>query len=153
MAQHKVNVGGSVPTSSATGAGGSGGQTRSDVDEPNLDVSHLRPVSEGVLRRVGLHGGANEDGSVRDMRNQYGGAFDLDPDTLPSNEPHVQLLRLQHQTGGIVERNTNADGSITLSLTHGDGDVTTFKAQDDKAALAGLIAKMGSAVNASGGTK
>jgi hypothetical protein len=55
----------------------------------------------------------------------------------------VQMMRLQHQTQGVIERHTNVDGSITLALTYGDGDVTTFRAATDEEARAGLIAKMG----------
>lgn len=145
MATHSVRAGGGVKNISKTSHADrvqtkeAGEQFATDP----IDVSHLRQISEGVLHRAGLHDGIAHDGSVRDLRGDLEGAVDIDPDELPSTEPHVQLLRLQKKFGGIVERRVNTDGSIVLALIHGDGDITTAKAATTYAALDGLIEKMG----------
>lgn len=139
MTKHEVNIGSQVRSSAAMTANDGTQGEESNV----IDVSHLRPVSEGVLRRAGLHGGDDVNGNLRDKRNEFGGAVDIDPSTLPSDEPHVQLMRLQHQTQGIVTRDLNRDGSITLSLIHGEGDITSVRAATDAEAQAALIEKAG----------
>lgn len=135
MTDHDVTVGGAVASAGLATAG-------KPVGKP-LDVSHLRELSEGVLRAAGFHGGVDADGKVRDLRGLHEGAVDIDPATLPSDEAHVQKMRLEHKHGGMVERNTNANGTITLRLIHGDGDVTTATADNTEAALEKLIDRMG----------
>jgi len=134
---HEVTVEGAVASATALPMSGS------DTGSTPLDVSHLRPMSEGVLKAAGLHGGVDEHGAVRDLRGKLAGAVDLDPTTLPSDELHVQKMRLEHQTQGMVERHSNANGSITLRLIHGDGDVTSATGEHTHEALAKLIEKMG----------
>lgn len=140
MAKGNARVGGEARVSGRTHAA-KNGEASSGKDP--IDVSHLRPMSEGVLRRAGLHGGTDTEGNVRDLRGENTAAFDLDPDDLPSDEPHVVKMRLERATGGIVERNVNTDGTVVLSLTHGDGDVSTASGKSTLDALAKLVDKFG----------
>lgn len=135
MAHHTVHVQSKVAAQART--------RTSDSRRGTSDASHLRPLSEGVLKSAGLHGGVDERGAVRDLRGLTSGAVDVDPFTLPSDELHVQLLRLQHKTGGVLTRDVNADGSVTLKLTHGEGDTTSARGDDTAAAAAKLLETMG----------
>jgi hypothetical protein len=136
MIDHQVNA------SSSLAAAGTTGGVSPDSGETG-DVSHLRPLSEGVLRAAGLHGGVDAAGKVIDLRGRNRGAIDIDPETLVGDEPHVRKQKLEHQTQGIIERNVNADGSVTLRLIHGEGDSTTAKAATTEEALDALISKVG----------
>ncbi|MEO7102871.1 MAG: hypothetical protein ABI119_05995 [Gemmatimonadaceae bacterium] len=134
MTNKKVSVGGGTRGSAPPPTGNS---------KAGSSVSHLRPLSEGVLRASGMHGGVDASGNIIDARSKFDGAVDVDADDLPSDEPHVKFLRLQQETGGIISRDTNADGSVTLRLTHGEGDVAAARASDTYTALDALISKVG----------
>lgn len=145
MATKHVSAGSSLSSASRTSAGSTVQIKKAGEQfsaEP-LDVSHLRPISEGALHRAGLHDGYDKHGNVRDLRGAVDGAFDLDPATLASTEPHILKLRLEHEHGGIIERRTLADGTVVLALIHGDGDVTTARGATTYEALEALLHKMG----------
>lgn len=139
MANHKVTAGGGMKATAPSPAPKKNG----DAETAYYDPSRFRPLSEGVLRAVGMHGG-HADGEVIDKRGHlHEDAGDIDAYALPSDELHVRLAQLMQDVGGYMERDVNVDGSVTLRMTYGDGDVTVSKAATTPEAAEALIVKMG----------
>lgn len=118
MADQRVQVGGGM---TATGDGATDGAGGSE---------NPLGLSEGVMRATGM--------KAADFQNGYTPSSELGD----SDEPHLAFMRLQEEHHGIIERNTNQDGSIVLRFVYGDGDVTTAKAASTREALTALSEKM-----------
>lgn len=120
MADKKVHVGGGM---TATGDGQKGTNGGEGGDNP-------LGLSEGVMRATGV------------KASDYASGYTPSTEMGESNEPHLDFMWLQEHYHGIIERNTNQDGSIVLRFVYGDGDVATAKAADTRTALTALIEKM-----------
>lgn len=153
MATHRVDLSRSGPA--MKGKGGSGS------DEPNeagvVGAEHKVPLSEAVLRQVGLFGGHHpvpkgaDKGTkpaVKDLRDQEGAHFEPAPTKAgdcADTRDVVNFLSAKYK--GYFERTplTDEDGKplVTVRLTYGPAaEVVSGSGPTTKAAVASLAKKL-----------
>lgn len=115
-------------------------------------LEHKVPLSEAVLRAVGLFGGAATTGkgksaktTVTDLRDKEGAVFLPAPDspdgcTTPADV--VSYLSAKH--GGYFERTPLANGRVMVKFTYGeDADTATGSGATTKDAVRAMASKLG----------
>lgn len=150
MVTHKKTIQRDGPSMKGDGSGRSPEADAHGV----VGMEHKVPLSEAVLRAVGLYGGtrpakgrAKGDSGVVDLRDQKGSIFFPAPARGDCDTAADVVAFLSAKHGGYFERTPVGSGTnamVTVRFTYGEGaDVVTGVAATTKAAVKAMAAKLG----------
>jgi hypothetical protein len=164
MAQHKVDLSRSGPAMKGKSTTGSGGAEHNEAGVTGAE--HKVPLSEAVLRQVGLFGGHQpapkgaEKGAkptVRDLRDQEGALHEPRPTSAGACTDLRDVVRfLEAKYKGYFERTpvTGPEGEslVTVRLTYGPAaEVVSGSGATTKAAVTSLAKKLDETFDCLGG--
>jgi hypothetical protein len=130
-----------------------------------VDTEHKVPLSEAVLKAVGLYGGSRPaqgrgKGATDavDLRDQPGAIFLPAPKQSECDTPADVVAFLSAKYKGYFERtpSTDSEGApiVTTRFTYGDGaDIVTGSAKTTKGAVKVMAAKLGEVFDCLDGTE
>lgn len=150
MVMHKKTIQRDGPSMKGQGSAGN-----PEADENGVvGVEHKVPLSEAVLKSVGLYGGtrpakgrAKGDSGVIDLRDQKGALHLPAPERADCSTVAEVVSFLSADRKGYFERTPIGEGSnarVTVRFTHGeDADIVTGSGKTTKQAVRAMAAKLG----------
>lgn len=150
MATHKKTIDRDGPSMK-------GAARDAEADERGvIGAEHKVPLSEAVLKAVGLHGGTTVEpgtrgrgkSTVRDLRDQKGAIFLPAPDADECDTVADVVAHLSAKHKGYFERTPvrDAEGQplVTVRFTYGEAaDIVTGSGKTTRDAVKAMAAKLG----------
>jgi hypothetical protein len=153
MPTHRVDISAQTPRmkgTTRTGAAAPGATSGEPNDAGVIGIENKTPLSEPVLRQVGLFGGYDESGAVIDLRETEGAIFLPKPESQDACTTVAEVCAfLQEKYKGYFERTPLAATAdqperVSVRFTYGDdADIQTGSGPDTKSATRALATKLG----------